>query len=164
VFFVNLNVIQINHGDNIDKSFCFRNSSRQREVYFLAAILVPFPVKPDNNLTELDKIIRKWLAELSADPDLIHHVAERMISFIDNYASKTFEPTFNLPVPEHTSKQEAEALLAAIDKGMQATGEEVLEMINKIIVERFFLEIQLYELETKQKKLDQRQITRLPLP
>jgi len=122
---------------------------QQQEGSVLTAKVIPFPKKPEQNLTETERLIRKWLVEMSTDNDLIEYVVDRMIMFIDKYANKSFEPTFNLSVPPNLSKEEAEALLLSIEKGVDNTAEQVCEMVNKIIVERFFLEIELYQMRKK---------------
>lgn len=111
----------------------------------MAAKVIPLPQKDDYNVNDVENLIRKWLAELSTDEALIETVTNRMVLFIDTYANTWFEPVFNLPVPAHFSQEEAEAILASIEKGMDHTASQVQTMINKIIVERFFLEIELYE-------------------
>lgn len=111
----------------------------------MAAKVIPLPQKDDYNVNDVENLIRKWLAELSTDEALIETVTNRMVLFIDTYANTWFEPVFNLPVPAHFSQEEAEAMLASIEKGMDHTASQVQIMINKIIVERFFLEIELYE-------------------
>ncbi len=111
----------------------------------MTAKVIPFPKKPGQNLTEIERLMRKWLAEISENKDLIEYVTNRMMIFIKKYASQSFEPTFNLPVPPNFSKEEAEALLRSIEKGVDDTAGQVQEMINKIIIERFFLEIEIYE-------------------
>ena len=111
----------------------------------MAASVILFPKKPEPNLSEVEKLIRKWLTKMSASSDATEHIVERMVFFIDKYASKTFEPTFDLPVPPNLSKGQAEALLSAIEKGIDTTALEVEEMINRIIIERFYLEMEIYE-------------------
>lgn len=111
----------------------------------MSASIIPFPKKADQNLTELEKIMRRWLSELSTNPDLIECVVKRMLNFIERYASKSFEPVFDLPVPRNLSKEETEALLLSIERGTDNTAQQVHQMINEIIVERFFLEIEIYK-------------------
>lgn len=111
----------------------------------MSASIIPFPKKPDQNLIELEKIMRRWLAELSTDPDLIETVVKRMLTFIEQYASKSFEPVFDLPVPRNLSQEETELLLGAIEKGTDAMAQQVHQMINEIIIERFFLEVEIYK-------------------
>jgi hypothetical protein len=118
----------------------------------LAAKVIPFPQKSEINLTEIEWLIRKWLIEMSENCDLIEHVTERMMSFIDKYTNKWFEPTFNLAVPPHFTQEEASALLVSIEEGVDNTASQVHEMINRIIVERFFLEIEIYESLKKAEK------------
>lgn len=115
----------------------------------MSASIIPFPKKPDQNLAELEKIMRRWLAELSTNPDLIETVVTRMLKFIEHYASKSFEPIFDLPVPRDLSQEETQALLLSIEKGTDYTAQQVHQMINEIIVERFFLEIEIYETRNK---------------
>ncbi len=81
----------------------------------MSASIIPFPKKLDQNLTELEKIMRRWLAELSTNPDLIETVVTRMLKFIEHYASKSFEPIFDLPVPRDLSQEETQALLLSIE-------------------------------------------------
>lgn len=111
----------------------------------MSASIIPFPRKPDQNAAELEKIMRRWLAELSTDPELIEAVVARMLTFIEQYASKSFEPVFDLPVPRDLSQAETEALLEAIEKGTDAMARQVQQMINEIIIERFFLEVEIYK-------------------
>lgn len=111
----------------------------------MSASIIPFPRKPAQNAVELEKIMRRWLAELSTDPDLIETVVTRMLTFIEQYASKPFEPVFDLPVPRDLSQEETEALLEAIEKGTDAMARQVQQMINEIIIERFFLEVEIYK-------------------
>jgi len=111
----------------------------------LAAKIVPFPVNSEQDCTEVEKLIRRWLQELPASPELSDCVTARMMSFITTYANKVFEPTFNLAVPAHMTEGEAEALLRSIEKGVDNTAFQIQEMINKIIIERFFLEVEMQE-------------------
>jgi hypothetical protein len=110
----------------------------------LAAKIVPFPTQTENPWEEVNEYIRAYLAEILADKAFINHVGNRMKDFIEQYASKSFEPTFNLIVPPNLSQEHADALLFSIDQGVQATAEEVQDMIRKIIIERLHLEIELY--------------------
>lgn len=111
----------------------------------MPASIIPFPKKPDQNVIELEKLMRRWLAELSNDPELIETVVKRMLAFIERYASKSFEPVFDLPVPRSSSQEETEALLGAIEKGTDFMARQVHQMVNELIVERFFLEIEIYK-------------------
>jgi lantibiotic modifying enzyme len=115
----------------------------------LTAKIIPFPKKPEPKLTEIENLIRRWLAAMSANHELMEYVVNRMLYFIEKYASKSFEPIFNLPVPPNFSKAEADALLLSIEKGVDNTANQVHEMINNIIIERFFLEIEIYETQKK---------------
>lgn len=119
----------------------------------MTAKVIPFPQRSEPNLTEIEKLIRQWLAEMSSNNELIEHVAGRMMDFIDKYTNKTFEPTFNLAVPPNLTEAEVKALLASIEKGADNTADQVHRMINEIIVERFFLEIDLYESSRKESSL-----------
>ena len=65
--------------------------------------------------------------------------------FIDKYVSKTFEPIIDLPAPKNLSREEAEAILSSIEKGIDHTAQEVQDMINRIIIERLYLELEIYE-------------------
>lgn len=112
----------------------------------MSASIIPFPKKPDQNAAELEKIMRRWLAELSTDPELIETVVTRMLTFIERYASKSFEPVFDLPVPRSLCQEETEALLGAIEKGTDSMAQQVHQMINEIIIERFFLEVEIYKI------------------
>ncbi|CQR72824.1 hypothetical protein SOV_02090 [Sporomusa ovata DSM 2662] len=117
----------------------------------MAAQVILFPAKSEPNLTEIEKLIREWLFNVSEDQDFIETVASRMISFINNYTNKWFEPTFNLVVPSTLTLEERKGLWVSIEAGVDETAKEVQEMINKIIVERFFLEIEIYESKEKGK-------------
>lgn len=117
----------------------------------MAANVIPFPKRSEAKLSEIEQLIRKWLAEITSDSDTTEYITGRMMTFVDNYATKSFEPTFNLPVPPNFSCQESEALLVAIQKGVADTAQEVQEMVNRIIIERFLLEVEIYESRTCQK-------------
>lgn len=118
----------------------------------MAASVIPFPQTPGQDLPEIENLIRNCLVEISANHDLIESVTGRMMDFIEKYASQSFEPTFNLPVPPGFSKEDAEALRCSIEKGVDNTAEQVQEMINKIVMERFLLEIEIYENRAKAGK------------
>ena len=122
----------------------------------MVAKVVPFPQKNGYNVNEVENLIRKWLVELSSNEDLIETVTTRMVAFIETYANSWFEPTFDLPVPANFSQAEAQAMLTAIEKGMDHTARQVQMMMNKIIIERFFLEIDLYEQDYDIKKVNPR--------
>ena len=111
----------------------------------MAASIIPFPKNHDQNLPEVEQLIRQWLTEMAASSDAVENIAERMMVFINKYATKEFEPTFDLPVPPNVSAEQAQALLASIEKGIDTTAQEVQEMINRIIIERLFLELEIYE-------------------
>ncbi len=116
----------------------------------MSANVIPFPQRSEPNLTEIEKLIRQWLVEMSSNNDLIEHVAGRMMAFINKYTNKIFEPTFNLAVPPNLTEEEVKALLFSIEKGVDNTADQVHRMINEIIVERFFLEIDMYESSHKE--------------
>jgi len=117
----------------------------------LAAKVIPFPTQSEPNLTEIEILIREWLFNISEEHDFIEHVATRMMSFISNYANKWFEPTFNLAVPPTLTLEERKTLVVSIETGVDDTAKQVQEMVNKIIVERFFLEVEMYESREKSK-------------
>lgn len=116
----------------------------------MTAKIIPFPTKPQTPWEEVDIHIRAYLAEITSDKDFINDIANRMKHFIEKYASKSFDPTFNLIVPPNMSSEQAEALLVSIDKGVQETAEDVQDMVRKIIVERLHREIEIY---ISQKKI-----------
>ena len=118
----------------------------------MTAKIVPFPVNSKQDCTEVEKIIRRWLQELPADLEFSDCVTTRMMSFISDYATRTFEPTFNLAAPAHMSESEAEALLRSIEKGVNNAACQVQEMINKIIIERFFLEVEMQKIRSSSRK------------
>lgn len=109
--------------------------------------IIPFPSPKENPGEKIDEYIRLYLAETFPDKDFINYVGNRMKDFVEQYASHSFEPTFELIVPLNLSLQEADALLSSIDKGVQSTAEEVQGMITKIILERLHLEIELYTIK-----------------
>lgn len=115
----------------------------------MAAKVFPFPDKYEPNLTEIEKLIREWLRNVSDERNFIDTVAARMMSFIQNYANKWFEPSFNLSVPSTLTFEERKALVASIETGVDETAKQVQEMINRIIIERFLLEIEIYETRKK---------------
>ncbi|GMB01220.1 hypothetical protein [Pelosinus sp. IPA-1] len=106
--------------------------------------IIPFPTQVENPCEEIERHIRMYLAEITADKDFINYVSNRMRDYIENYACKSFEPTFNLVVPPNLSREQADALLLSLDKGVKETAEEVQDMVGKIIMERLQLEIEIY--------------------
>lgn len=106
--------------------------------------IIPFPTQVENPCEEIERHIRMYLAEITADNDFINYVSNRMRYYIENYACKSFEPTFNLVVPPNLSQEQADALLFSIDKSITKTAEEVQDMVRKIIMERLHLEIEIY--------------------
>lgn len=119
----------------------------------MEAKIIPFPDKFKPNLAEIEKIIRGWLLDISAEPEFIDTVTVRMMSFINDYTNKWFEPVFNLAVPPTLTPEEKKALAASIDAGVVETAIEIQEMIHKIIVERFFLEVEIYESQVKRNRI-----------
>ena len=111
----------------------------------MTAKVIPFPDRSEPNLSEIEQLIRSWLLNIAEDPEFVEQVAGRMMSFIQGYANKWFEPAFNLVVPPTLSLEERKALWRSIETGVDETARQVQEMINRIIVERFFLEVELYE-------------------
>lgn len=115
----------------------------------MAAEIIPFPDKSEPNLTEIEKVIRQWLLQLSDEPDFIETIAGRMMSFIANYTDKWVEPTFDLVVPPSLSLEDRRNLLISVEKGVDDLAGQVQEMVNRIIIERFFFEVEYYERQTK---------------
>ena len=118
----------------------------------MTAKIILFPIQTESPWEKVDRHIRAYLAEIAADKTFINYVGNRMKDFIGKYASKSFEPTFNLIVPPNLSREQANALLFSIDKGVQNTAEQVQDMVSKIITERLHLEIEIY---TSQKKYNE---------
>ena len=121
----------------------------------MAAKIIPFPDKYEPNVTEIEKLIRGWLCSMSDEHTFVDTVAARMMSFIQNYANTWFEPNFNLSVPPTLTFDERKALIASIETGVDETARQVQEMINRIIIERFLLEIELYETSKSQPHFSQ---------
>ncbi len=115
----------------------------------MAASIVPFPSR--SGQTEVMERIRRYLAELSPDQELIDTVAAKMKLFVDRYADKDFTPVFDLAVPANISPREAQALLRSVEKGVDAAVGQFDRMICEIIVERMLLEIELYEQRKKER-------------
>ncbi|CUH97365.1 hypothetical protein P22_3493 [Propionispora sp. 2/2-37] len=117
----------------------------------MTAKVVTFPTQTEQLAEEMDRMIRIYLFELTGNKDLVRHVGDRMKDFISKYATKTFEPCFHLAVPAGMPQQQIDRLLASVDEGFQKNALEVQEMINKIIFERLYLEIELYDNMRKHK-------------
>ena len=115
----------------------------------MAAKLIPFPDRSEPDLTEIETVIRQWLLYMSDETDFIETVAERMMSFIANYTDKWIEPTFDLVVPSTLSLEDRRNLLTSIEKGVDDLSGQVQEMVNRIIIERFFFEVEFYESQKK---------------
>ncbi len=107
--------------------------------------IIPFPKSVGHESSDVELLIRKWLENMSASPELTEHVVKNMMDFIDRYATRIFEPVFNLPVSPNLPKEEAEGLLKAIEEGVDNIAVQVQEIINGIIVERFFFEVEVFE-------------------
>ncbi len=118
----------------------------------MPAKIIPFPYQNTSALDEIDQRIRASLASMSLDETLINHVGDRMKNYIEKYASTAFDCRFNLPVPYYMAQEERNALLKAVEAGIQDTADQVQEMVNQIILERISLEIELYESKNVQKK------------
>jgi hypothetical protein len=108
----------------------------------VAARIVSFPVKHEQ--TEVEAHVRRVLEELSPDAELVDAVAARMKLFIDRFASHTFAPVFDLAVPPQMTQQQATALLRSIKKGVDAVVEQTERALCEIIIERLFLEVEIY--------------------
>ncbi len=111
----------------------------------MTAKIVSFPTPNDQMLQEMDRLIRAYLFELTGNPELTEQVGDRMSHFVANYANKTFEPCFNLPLPPDMPQQQIDHLMGAIDEGFQQNCREINEMISKIIFERMYFEVEYYE-------------------
>ena len=114
--------------------------------------IIPFPHKLDPGVTDIEGVIKNWLAVVSTDEKLNEQVLKRMIDYITEYTSNYFEPKFDLPIPSFLTEAQTKAIVQSVEKGIDDTVFQVQEMVNKIIVERFFLEIELYQAHTRQKK------------
>lgn len=110
----------------------------------MPAKVYQFPSQTEPTLTDIERRVRASLAELSGDERLIEHVAGRMMAYIKKYTYKTFAPDFCLPLPP-LSPEQREDFLSALDKGVGAVARQVQDMISQIVIERLFLEIELYE-------------------
>ncbi|MDR3561600.1 MAG: hypothetical protein P4N59_09220 [Negativicutes bacterium] len=110
----------------------------------MTAKIIPFPTQTEVSLTTIDKKLRVYLAELTGDNQLVEHVAERMKTFIKKYTYKTFSPEFDLPLPP-LSPAQTKTFSQALERGVQNVVIQVQDMINQIIFERLFLEVEIYE-------------------
>ncbi|HWQ62505.1 MAG TPA: hypothetical protein VN521_09355 [Negativicutes bacterium] len=109
----------------------------------MPARIVAFPAERAQD--EVDGRIRRYLAEVSTDAELVETVATRMKFFIDCFAAKTFRPVFDLAVPAGMSKEETRVLIRSIEKGVDAAAEKVEKMMCEIVIERLFLEVEIYK-------------------
>lgn len=118
----------------------------------LTTKIIPFPHRLDLGVMDIEGVIKKWLAAVSTDEELNEQVLKRMIDYITEYTSNYFEPKFDLPIPAFLTEAQTQAIVQSVEKGIDDTAFQVQEMVNKIIVERFFLEIELYQAQKRQKK------------
>lgn len=109
----------------------------------MPARIVTLPARPAQD--EVDSRIRQYLSAMSSDPELIETVALRMKFFIDRFAGTIFRPVFDLAVPAGISKEEAQALLRSVEKGVDAAAEQVEKMVCEIVIERLFIEVENYQ-------------------
>lgn len=121
-------------------------------VVVVPATIVTLPVKREQE--DVDSHIRRYLAAMSADAELIDTVARRMKTFIDRFASHTFMPVFDLAVPPGMTQQQAEALMRSIEKGVDAAAEQVERALCEIIIERLFLEVEIYTNQQRKNTTD----------
>lgn len=119
----------------------------------MAAKIVAFPNKSEPNLPEIEKVVREWLLQISEEQEFIDTIANRMMTFITNYTEQWVEPTFDLAVPAEFSREDRQVLLNSVEKGIDDMARQVQEMVNRIIVERFFLEVDLYNSQKKEPYL-----------
>lgn len=112
----------------------------------MSAQVILFPKRSESKVTEIELLIRGWLAQVTADDQLHEYVVDRMKTFLEQYVNKSFEPVFNLPALPNCSTEEMENVIGAINAGVDNAVQEINIMVNKIIVERFFLEIENYRL------------------
>jgi hypothetical protein len=108
------------------------------------AKIIPFPDKSGPNLAEVEKRIKGSLYALGSDDDMVEYVSGRVMAFIEKYTCKTFEPRFSLPLRPMPEEQ-TRSFMQALEAGVDAIAEQVYDMVNKIIMERLFLEVEIYE-------------------
>jgi hypothetical protein len=113
-------------------------------------ILFPTSIEQPQNqndqiLEDVDQLIRKTLAMMNHDENLINQVAGRMKDYVEKYASITFNCKIDMEVPHHASLEEKDVMRACLDKGIENLASQVQGMVNKIIMERIMLEIKIYE-------------------
>lgn len=111
----------------------------------MAAKVFPFPVQKQQTVEGINQLIRAYLGEMTTDTELVNYVSERMKDFVETYASRTFNPNFDLALPPGTSPQQVQALLESIDQGFQNIAGQIHEMITKLIFERLYLEVEIYK-------------------
>ena len=107
--------------------------------------VILFPLREKAPWDTADEYIRNYLSKITTDKTFINHISQRMRHYIEKYAHKSFEPTFDFVVPPDFSQEYADAMVAALDAGIQAVALEVQDMMRKIIIERLFFEIEIYE-------------------
>lgn len=110
----------------------------------MTAKVIPFPSQTGPSLAEVENRIRACLIALTDDGAMVEHVVGRMMAFIEKYTCKTFEPCFNLPLRPMPEEQ-TRAFLLALEDGVDTIAAQVQDMVNKIIMERLFLEVEIYE-------------------
>lgn len=115
----------------------------------MAAKILAFPNKSEPDFSEIEGVVREWLLKIDNDQEFIDAVAGRMMSFIADYTDQWVEPTFDLVVPSTLSLEDRQALLLSIEKGIDDMAGQIQEMVNRIIVERFFLEVDIYHNQKK---------------
>lgn len=113
----------------------------------MTAKILPFPAEPAPQ--SMEGVVRKHLAEISADERLVETVTGRMMDFIETYTGKTFDPVFELALPHSLPDSETAALLASIEESVDRAALAVERMICEIILERLFYEVAVYRYKKK---------------
>lgn len=106
---------------------------------------VQLPSENERILADVDRLIRLTLNSMNLDEELINHVAERIRDFVEKYASVTFNCRFDLAVPHCTTQEEKAVMQTCLDKGIEGLAAQVQGMVNKIIMERVMLEIEMFQ-------------------
>lgn len=119
----------------------------------MTAKVIPFPIQAGPNSAEVANRIRACLRALSDDGDMVEHIVGRIMAFIEKYTCKTIEPYFNLPL-RPMSEEETKVFLTALDDGVETIATQVCDMVNQIIMERLFLEVEIYQLTRGLKNTD----------
>ena len=115
----------------------------------MTAKIITFPKDSEQIGDKFDRLVRVYLTEMTADSDLVDYVGDRMKTFVEKYANICFEPTLNLELPPNMSQEQVEALFSSVEEGVQNHITQVQEMVNNIIFERLYLEVQIYKTLTK---------------